>query len=155
MDDQRLSAVIDVAIKKEEEAYAFYMQLCNLVEDRDAKGTLEFLAQEEKKHKEYLTSCGEGRYCSYVLNLGEIVDYKIIEHLEKPDIKKDMNSAEIYLVAAKREIDSYHFYKGMADSYPPGDMKDLLIKVANEEMKHKEKVEYLYANTAFPQTAGG
>ncbi len=31
----------------------------------------------------------------------------------------------------------------------------MLLKMANEEMKHKEKVEYLYANTAFPQTQGG
>jgi len=27
--------------------------------------------------------------------------------------------------------------------------------MANEEMKHKEKMEYLYSNTAFAQTAGG
>jgi hypothetical protein len=27
--------------------------------------------------------------------------------------------------------------------------------MANEELKHKEKMEYLYTNTAFPQTAGG
>jgi len=27
--------------------------------------------------------------------------------------------------------------------------------MANEELKHKEKMEYLYANTAFPQTSGG
>jgi hypothetical protein len=27
--------------------------------------------------------------------------------------------------------------------------------MANQELKHKEKVEYLYSNTAFPQTAGG
>ncbi len=25
--------------------------------------------------------------------------------------------------------------------------------MANEELRHKEKVEYLYANTAFPQTS--
>jgi len=27
--------------------------------------------------------------------------------------------------------------------------------MAAEELKHKEKMEYLYANTAFTQTAGG
>jgi rubrerythrin len=31
----------------------------------------------------------------------------------------------------------------------------LLEKMAQEELRHKEKVEYLYANTAFPQTSGG
>ena len=34
-------------------------------------------------------------------------------------------------------------------------IKDMLLKMANEELKHKEKMEYLYSNTAFPQTAGG
>ena len=34
-------------------------------------------------------------------------------------------------------------------------LKEMLLKMANEELKHKEKMEYLYANTAFPQTAGG
>jgi len=27
--------------------------------------------------------------------------------------------------------------------------------MADQELRHKEKVEYLYANTAFAQTAGG
>jgi hypothetical protein len=31
----------------------------------------------------------------------------------------------------------------------------MLLKMANQEIKHKEKVEYLYANTAFVQTDGG
>jgi hypothetical protein len=31
----------------------------------------------------------------------------------------------------------------------------MLLRMADQELKHKEKVEYLYANTAFTQTAGG
>jgi rubrerythrin len=89
------------------------------------------------------------------LNLETPVDYNIVEHMEKPDIKKDIKSAEIYLIAANRELNAYNFYKGLADSHPAGDVKELLTKMANEELKHKEKMEYLYANTAFTQTAGG
>jgi rubrerythrin len=89
------------------------------------------------------------------LKLETPVDYKIIEHMEKPDIKKNIKSAEIYLIAADRELNAYNFYKSLADSHPAGDVKDLLNKMASEEMKHKEKMEYLYSNTAFPQTAGG
>jgi len=29
------------------------------------------------------------------------------------------------------------------------------MRMAAEELKHKEKVEYMYSNTAFPQTEGG
>jgi rubrerythrin len=39
--------------------------------------------------------------------------------------------------------------------HPEGELKNLFLKFANEELKHKEKVEYLYCNAAFPQTAGG
>jgi hypothetical protein len=39
--------------------------------------------------------------------------------------------------------------------HPPGPAKELLEGMAREELRHKEKVEYLYTNTAFPQTAGG
>ena len=39
--------------------------------------------------------------------------------------------------------------------HPEGDIRNMLLQMANEELKHKEKVEYLYANTAFVQTAGG
>ncbi|MCK7467999.1 MAG: hypothetical protein MZU91_07685 [Desulfosudis oleivorans] len=31
----------------------------------------------------------------------------------------------------------------------------MLLKMANEELKHKEKMEYLYANTAFPANLRG
>ncbi len=150
-----LNSAIDIAIAKEKEAYDFYMDLYKKVKDKEAKSTLKYIAQEEAKHKEFLTSCQKGRFCSEVLKLEKPVDYKIVEHIKKPDIKKNMKSAEVYLIAANRELNAYNFYKSLADSHPAGDVKDLLTKMANEELKHKEKMEYLYSNTAFPQTAGG
>jgi rubrerythrin len=155
MDKRELSQVIEMAIKKEEEARAFYLALYDRVQDEMAKDTLKYLAAEEGKHIEYLTTCHAGKYCSEVLNLKEPVDYHVIEHLKQPDIKKNMNTAEVYLVAAKREMDAHNFYKNLAKSYPPGEVRDLLTKMANQEMKHKEKVEYLYTNSAFPQLSGG
>jgi rubrerythrin len=150
-----LADVIKMAIVKEEEAYDFYMDLYKIVEDKDAKDNLKFMAQEEAKHKEFLINCQKGLVCANVLKMDAAIDYKIIENIEKPDIKKNMKSSEVYLVAANRELNAYNFYKSLADSYPAGEVKDLLTKMANEESNHKEKFEYLYTNTAFPQTAGG
>lgn len=153
--ENTLSSVLGIAIDKEKEAYNFYMELFNLVEDKEAKDTLKYIAQEESKHQDFLETCRKGQFCANVLKMDAAVDYKIVEHIGKADIKKNMKSAEVYLVAANRELNSFNFYKSLADSYPAGEVKDLLTKMANEEMKHKEKMEYLYANTAFPQTAGG
>ncbi len=93
--------------------------------------------------------------CDVVLRPDFPVDYKVAEHLKQPDIKKNMNSEEVFLIAANREMNAHNFYKGLAGLYPKGQVKELLLRMASEEMKHKEKMEYLYANTAFPQTSGG
>jgi rubrerythrin len=155
MENKKLEEVICIAIKREEEAYAFYQDLCKKVQDKTAQETLEFLAGEEKKHKEFLVRYRDGGYQTAGLRMNTVVDYHIAEHLEKPDLDKNMESKDVYLVAAHRELNSYNFYTSLADIQPAGEVKDMLLKVASEELKHKEKAEYLYSNTAFPQTDGG
>ncbi|MDD5475273.1 MAG: hypothetical protein PHU03_02025, partial [Syntrophales bacterium] len=110
---------------------------------------------EENKHREFLVNYREGRAGVGGLRMAESIDYKIAEYLDAPDIQKNMESKDVYLVAAHRERNSYNFYRSLADTHPEGEVKEILIRIASEEMKHKEKVEYLYSNTAFPQTAGG
>ncbi len=149
---QDAESIIERAIKNEEEAYEFYMDLQRKVADKEAKDTLLFLAQEEKKHKEYLLRY---RREGFAGQAGPTIDYKVAEHLTKPDIQKEIDSQEIYLIAANRELNAYNFYTGLAGLHPGGEIQDMLLRMAAEELKHKEKMEYLYANTAFTQTAGG
>jgi len=155
MKNRDVKAVIETAIQKEREAQAFYRDLYNLVEDNIAKDALLFLAEEETKHEEFLRNYLTGAYGADALQLHDVIDYEIAQYLEMPDIEKGMEAKDVYLVAARRELNSYNFYKNLADIHPDGEVKDLLLKMANQELKHKEKVEYLYSNTAFPQTAGG
>jgi len=155
MKEKKLESLIGIAIDREIEACDFYTNLAGKVGDPTVRDTLDFLAAEERRHREFLERYRDGRYESDTLRVADVVDYKIAEYLEAPDIEKDMDSAEVYLVAAHRELQSYRFYQALADLHPDGEAKDMLLRIASEEMKHKEKVEYLYSNTAFPQTAGG
>lgn len=155
MQEQSLKSLIETAIKNEEEARAFYLGLHDLVEDKLARETLQFLAGEELAHKQFLEAYLKGERKFTALGLETPVDYHVAQYADKPDPKKNMKSSEVYLVAAHREWNSYNFYKGLASLQPEGEAKDMLLRMANEELKHKEKVEYLYSNTAFPQTAGG
>ncbi|MBN1615284.1 MAG: ferritin family protein [Deltaproteobacteria bacterium] len=150
-----IESIIDRAIKNEEEAHAFYMDLYNFVEDREAKDTLLYLAKEEAGHKEFLQKYRQQGFAGVLSGLSETDRYKIAEHEEKPDVKKNLKTKDVYLVAAGREKNSHEFYKNLAELHPESAVKDMLLKMAAEELKHKEKVEYLDANTAFPQTAGG
>ncbi len=153
--DEKLTALIDTAIKREEDAYAFYMDLHGRASDSAVMETLEFIAGEEKKHKAFLVKFRDGGFDTQSLRLSEVVYYKIAEYQKEPDLEEDMSSAEIYLVASHRELRSHKFYTELANLQTDSDAKSMLLKMANEELKHKEKMEYLYSNTAFPQTSGG
>ena len=153
--DKPLSEVIDLAIQREEEAYEFYKDILIKLEDTTIKDTIEFVANEEKKHKAFLVNYRKGDYGLDALRMTAVVDYKISEYLEEPEITKETKREDVYLIAAHRELRSHRFYTELANMHDANNVKEMLLKMANEELKHKEKMEYLYANTAFPQTAGG
>lgn len=155
MKDANLDSIIEKAIANEEEANQFYLKLSQIVTDKSAKDTLIFLAGEEKKHKEYLLRYRHESFIANATGASEATNYKIAEYLQSPEVKSDMDSKDAYLIAAERELNSYNFYTGLASLHPEGEIKNMLLKMASEELKHKEKVEYLYANTAFVQTDGG
>ena len=155
MTNPNLDSIIEKAIANEEEANQFYLKLSHVVTDTMAKDTLLYLASEEKKHKEYLLRYRQESFIGNATEIDEETNDKIAEFLQSPQVKYDMDSKDVYLLAAARELNSFNFYKGLAAIHPEGEIKEMLLKMANQEMKHKEKVEYLYANTAFVQTAGG
>ncbi len=150
-----IADVIELAINREEEAYDFYMDIHKKVQDAGVRDTVAFIAGEEKKHKAFLVGYRDGNYGSEALRMADVVEYKVAEYLEEPEISQGSRSEDVYLVAAHRESRSHQFYSELANMHAGGELKTMLLKMANEELKHKEKMEYLYANTAFPQTSGG
>lgn len=155
MTDNNLMTLIGMAIRRETEAYDFYMELLEKLSDTAIKDTILFIAGEEKKHRAFLESYREGRYDLNAFRMTDVTYYKIAEHEKEPDVDEDMPREHVFLLAAHRELRSYNFYRELAEAHPEGEAKGILLKMANEELKHKEKMEYLYANAAFPQTSGG
>lgn len=153
--DPKLLTLIDTAIQREEGAYTFYMGIHGQVADPGVREAIAWIAGEEQQHKAFLVRYRKGDFGAGGLRLSDVAYYKIAEHQNEPEVKENMNSADVYLVAAHRELRSHQFYTALANQHAAGDAKDMLLKMANEELKHKEKMEYLYANTAFPQTSGG
>lgn len=153
--DPKLLTLIDTAIEREEDAFRFYMDIHGKVQDPAARETIQWIAGEEQKHKAFLVKYRQGNFGASGLKLSDVVYYKIAEHQKEPEVKVNMNSSEVYLVASHRELRSHQFYTALANQHTAGEGRDMLLKMANEELKHKEKMEYLYANTAFPQTSGG
>ena len=66
-----------------------------------------------------------------------------------------MKLQDVFLLAANREMASHTFYLSLAQIHPAGDAKRLLEELAAQELEHKQRVEFLYTEVAFPQTNGG
>ena len=147
--------ILDMAIQREEVAFEFYMDILDKVDDAAVKDTVRFIAGEEVKHKAFLVDYKKGKYGADSLRMADVVEYKLAEYLEEPEISKSSASEHVYLIASHREARSHQFYSELANMHTDSDLKAMLLKMANEELKHKEKMEYLYSNTAFPQTSGG
>ncbi len=155
MQDNRLNHFIETAIKREEDAYAFYMDLYEKVAEETARETLKWIADEEMKHRRFLVDYRDGNLQAKAMRMNDVTYYKIAEYQQEPEPDADMDSSKIFLLAAHRELKSHQFYSELAKLHPEGDVRDMLLRMANEELKHKEKMEYLYTNITFRQTSGG
>ena len=147
--------VLRKAIAKEIEAQRMYRDLRKMVDDEAAQDAFQKLVRQEKGHQTLLEKYLRGDLKKGSLSHTHAVDYKLAEHLEYPQLTSEMQLKDVYLIAANREVASHEFYYQLAQIHPPGETKTLMENLAAQELKHKEKMEFMYSEVAFPQTDGG
>ena len=101
--DEKLLECIETAIKREEDAFAFYTDLAGSVTDETARDTVLWIAMEEKKHKLYLEKFRDKGEGPSGMRKAEVVYYKLAEHLDEPEAADTLSRSEIFLLAAHRE----------------------------------------------------
>ena len=147
--------VLKKAIQREIESQNLYRDLSQRMKDKVAKDAFRQLTREELGHEKLLRKYLRGELKEGALKRKQVLDYRITEYLEQPEISPGMKLKDIFLLAANREKISHEFYLSLVEVHPPGTVKGLLERLASEELGHKQKVEFLYTETAFPQTDGG
>jgi rubrerythrin len=150
-----VESALTKAIQKEIESQELYRHLSRTVTDDAGREMFRELVKVEKRHEELLRQYLRGELGEGALKKEHVIDYKIAEHLEQPRIKPGMKLNDVLLLAANREKASHDFYLGLAAEHPPGKVKTLLEELASQELEHKQRMEYLYTEVAFPQTDGG
>jgi rubrerythrin len=143
-----LDAIIKSAIAQEKASHEFYRRMADLMSHKETKETFEYLAREELEHQHFLESCYTPQGCKLV---GHPENVHLAEVMKTPEFTEDLSPKEALVLAMKREEGSYRFYQALADMQPPGEVRDFLAKMAQVELSHKEKMEYLYDNVAFPE----
>jgi rubrerythrin len=150
-----LREVLEEAIQKEIMSRFLYVGLRQRVKNQTSKDAFQALAEQEEKHQQFLEDYLHGKLKGGVLDTGLVVDYKIADYLDQPEITPTMELKEVFLLAANKEKASYDLYTGLSDIHPNGNVKHLLHDLATQELEHKHRIETLYTEVAFPQTDGG
>ena len=142
-----LKELIIKAAEEEENSYKFYMGAIDLTEDAAAKLWLKELAEEEIKHKEMLQKFDTFKITKF--EPGEIQDLHITEFLIDKDVTDIKDFQDVLIVAMKKEQQAYNFYVSMAQSSDNEGMRNLCKILAQEELKHKHKIELYYDDIVF------
>jgi len=150
-----LKEVLEKAVRKEVESQLLYTDLSKKVKDKAAKETLQGLVRQEQGHQNLLERYLLGELKGGTISHGQIVDYKIAEWLDQPEISPETELKDVFLLAANREKASHEFYLSLARIHPAGEVKRLIEELSTQELEHKQRVEFLYTEVAFPQTDGG
>jgi len=136
-----LDEILRFAIRKEADAAAFY----KMAADRSNPGvkkTFKELTKMEEEHKKKLEK----------LNLKKVGEIKlkktkglgISETLEDVPYSSDMSYSDLLRMAIKNEEKSHRLYLSAEKMVTDSILKKLLLKLAQEESAHKEKLEKIY-----------
>ena len=134
--------ILKFAIEKEEEANQFYLDLASKMDRPVMRQVFEDFAGEEQKHKEKLLQIQEGKT---LLIAGEkVADLKVGDYLVDVAPKPDMDYQEALILAMKKEKASFKLYNDLASMTTDMNISALLLSLAQEEAKHKMRLEIEY-----------
>jgi rubrerythrin len=142
MEEKNFKEAITFAIRKEAEAYNLYKTYSQLTKTPGIKTMFEELAQQEQKHRQILEGVKEKDVSEY--RLKKIQNLKIGEFVEEEKFSPDMDYASALRLAIKREEFALRLYNLMAERTDDPELKKLFLVLAQEESKHKLRLETEY-----------
>jgi desulfoferrodoxin-like iron-binding protein len=140
-----IESILEFAIDKEQEASDFYKDMSAKINRPEISKVLDSFAAEEMKHKARLLDVKAGNMDKfYKPSQDKVTDLKITDYLVDIPVKPDMNYQEALILAMKREKSAYRLYSDLSNMTSDEPTKDLFLSLAQEEAKHKLRLEMEY-----------
>ena len=121
--------------------------------NRSSVELLKEFVVEEEKHKSKILEVLEQR--EKMEELGdletEIQDLKIVDSLEDVPLSPDADYQQLLVYAGKKEKAAYNFYLQIAEKHKGKQIGKTFTQLAQEELKHKQKLEQEYDDVVLKQ----
>ncbi len=144
---QTVNDVLEFAIARELESHQFYMDLGKLAVRPEARDMIHRLAAEEVQHGIYLQALQAGEVA--FAGDEEIGSLNIEETLLEVTPGPQMSYADLLVMAMKKEQAAVRLYTNLASIARNQAQRDVLQKMAQEEARHKLRLEVEYDWTTF------
>jgi rubrerythrin len=142
MDEKKFKEIIKFAIDKEIKSYNFYTNASQVAKYSGAKDLFSDLAQQEVGHRKMLEKLDLKKIVQ--AKIEKVPDLKISDYIVDAEFKPDMPYADILRIAIKMEERALKLYNNMNQSNQDENLKKLFSLLANEEAKHKLRLEKIY-----------
>jgi rubrerythrin len=135
--------ILEFAISREVEAYHFFLALASRVSTPRMRKVFEDLAKEELEHKAKLEL--------EVMKTGRTVAVKLKPPrpasdyiISDTDLPLDMDYKDMLLLGMEKEEASFRIYVNLVGKAEDEESRDLLLALAEEEVKHKLRFQTEY-----------
>jgi rubrerythrin len=145
-----IEKILEDAIEREVEAYEFYQQVYERVDDSTVKEVFEQLAKEEQGHRELLEQFLHDP--TMLLHIHPpSADYQVAEATELPKLSIDMKPADAIALAMKKEQQAVQFYRSLAEKATDARAKSVFENLTNMELGHKYRLEDVFVQIGYPE----
>jgi rubrerythrin len=146
---QAFEEIVREAVRKEADAASFYRMASERVKSGISR-VFEEMAAEEEKHRKLLQDLDWDKVNQYELK--DIPDLKISEYLEDVPYADSMSYQDAIRMAIKNEEKSRDLYLASAQHFAGNpDVEKLFKMLAQEEAKHKLRLEQIYDDEVYNQ----
>lgn len=130
--------ILDFAIGREIEAHQLFVKLAAMVESPETCKIFEKLAGEELEHKAKLEAVKAGEL---TLEPSEIDSLGLAGSVEEIKPHAKMDYRELLALGIKKEDKSYKLYTKLASKAQSPELKNIFLRLAEEEAGHKMRFE--------------
>jgi len=134
--------ILEFALVREDASYRLYLNAAKKSSNPSARRIFEELAEQEAGHKRLILNLDKAKIATY--KCIPVPDLGISEYLVDIPYHDTMSYQETLVFAMKNEERAYRFYMEAGKMTDDSDLKQLLLMLANEEQKHKFRLESLY-----------
>jgi len=150
MNQDEFRKIISLGIEREIESFTFYRAVADKTQDKDLRYLFNELAEDEAKHRRTLEGFAEK--APDKLHFSEAKDYKVVDSLPTPPLSIDMKPLDGLVIAVKKELEAMQMYTQLANASADAEQKNVFMELASMERGHKNRLEEIYTNMAFPES---